>query len=606
MLDPDDRHLLVEALKPPPEMTLDIAVGTTFTLDLQALLVAPVSFALFSATAPGGESDSLALLEAVRRHADRITIFCQAGCIAVPRTLQPVLAWLEDSVVPVAPPRPGRLFHPKVWVLRFRNDAGEYAHRVLVASRNLTFDSSWDTIVCLDEDPAATESDDNEPLRLFLDELSAGAVQRPTDDRQQQISDLVESLRDVKWELPDGALEVRFWPLGGDHQLPDLTGDRSLVISPFLSGDTLQRLSSGGDRHLLVSRADALNSVGSLPLDGFEETFVLDTDAVEDSDDEPEAEQERVGIPLRGLHAKLFLVERGRRCHLYTGSANATGAGFGGNTELLVELVGRRNQWGIDQVLDAKGHKATLRDLLRPFRPENEEPAEPDELATLTYRLDSLVQQIASIPFTVTVSPTDTDHQIHIATQQPMPAVNEGTTVTIRLASVAVTAEADGGISPGQAVDVDAGVVTLAGVTSFLVVTATASVEGRRARSAALINARLVGAPDDRKERLLSAQLKDSDDLIRYLLFLLFDLVDDARLDQLLSTFGGAGGRWRHSGQIPLLETMLRALVRGGSALDRVADLLDDLPSTDREELLPEGLEEIWEPINAVRQELRA
>jgi hypothetical protein len=68
MLDPDDRHLLVEALKPPPGMTLDIAVGTTFTLDLQALLVAPVSFALFLATAPGGESDSLALLEAVRRN----------------------------------------------------------------------------------------------------------------------------------------------------------------------------------------------------------------------------------------------------------------------------------------------------------------------------------------------------------------------------------------------------------------------------------------------------------------------------------------------------------------------------------------------------------
>ena len=76
--------------------------------------------------------------------------------------------------------------------------------------------------------------------------------------------------------------------------------------------------------------------------------------------------------------------------------------------------------------------------------------------------------------------------------------------------------------------------MTLAAVTAFLVVTATAAVEGRRARSAALINARLVGAPDDRKARLLSAQLKDSDDLIRYLLFLLFDLVDDARLDQLL------------------------------------------------------------------------
>ena len=33
---------------------------------------------------------------------------------------------------------------------------------------------------------------------------------------------------------------------------------------------------------------------------------------------------------------------------------------------------------------------------------------------------------------------------------------------------------------------------------------------------------------------------------------------------------------------------------------------LDDLLSTDREGLIPEGLEEIWAPINAVRQELRA
>ena len=47
MLDPDDRHLLVDALKPPPGMVLDVAVGTTFTLDLQALLLAPVSFAFF-------------------------------------------------------------------------------------------------------------------------------------------------------------------------------------------------------------------------------------------------------------------------------------------------------------------------------------------------------------------------------------------------------------------------------------------------------------------------------------------------------------------------------------------------------------------------------
>ena len=47
MLEPESRLMLLDALRPPPGYRFDRAIGTTFTLDLVALLVTPVAFALF-------------------------------------------------------------------------------------------------------------------------------------------------------------------------------------------------------------------------------------------------------------------------------------------------------------------------------------------------------------------------------------------------------------------------------------------------------------------------------------------------------------------------------------------------------------------------------
>jgi hypothetical protein len=92
MLDPFQRRHLIDALRPPPGSVLDHAVGTTFSLDLLALLTAPLAFTFFDYEADeaqgGPVADPLALLEALRRYADRIAIFCDAGRIVVPRTTQ--------------------------------------------------------------------------------------------------------------------------------------------------------------------------------------------------------------------------------------------------------------------------------------------------------------------------------------------------------------------------------------------------------------------------------------------------------------------------------------------------------------------------------------
>ena len=57
MLELDQRRLFLEALKPPAGYEFDRGIGTTFTLDLTALLITPLSLALLD---HGDETESLA------------------------------------------------------------------------------------------------------------------------------------------------------------------------------------------------------------------------------------------------------------------------------------------------------------------------------------------------------------------------------------------------------------------------------------------------------------------------------------------------------------------------------------------------------------------
>ena len=101
MLDPYDRMHLMEILRPPEGYSLDFAIGTTFSLDLLALMTAPVAFTLFDAGNNSGRPDILALLESLRRYAGRICILCHAGRIRIPEPKDydhPLYSFLEGSV----------------------------------------------------------------------------------------------------------------------------------------------------------------------------------------------------------------------------------------------------------------------------------------------------------------------------------------------------------------------------------------------------------------------------------------------------------------------------------------------------------------------------
>ena len=110
MLAPDNRALLLDALRPPPGCSLDRAVATTFALDLETALMVPLALAGFQLV---DDPDPVEIMEALRRMSERLDIFCQAGVISAASWRSDLVALLEKSIHEVRRPRAGRIFHPK-------------------------------------------------------------------------------------------------------------------------------------------------------------------------------------------------------------------------------------------------------------------------------------------------------------------------------------------------------------------------------------------------------------------------------------------------------------------------------------------------------------
>ena len=210
MLDPRDRSLLLDSLRPPLGYRLDEAIGTSYTLDLLALLTAPLAFTYFDWEDDDGQpsADPLALLEAVRRHSERIHLFCQAGAIKLPPAGRPLIAYLEKNVIEVQSPNSEGIFHPKVWFLRYlpSDETEPIRYRLLCLSRNLTFDRSWDTVLVLDGE--LTERKNafarNHPLGNFVRALPKMAVQPVSKKLMKTIAGFEREVRRVAFEVPKG------------------------------------------------------------------------------------------------------------------------------------------------------------------------------------------------------------------------------------------------------------------------------------------------------------------------------------------------------------------------------------------------------------------
>jgi hypothetical protein len=592
MLAPDDRALLSDALRPPLGTRLERAVATTFTLDLATALTVPLAFAGHSIS---HDLDPVSLMEAVRGSADRLDIFAQAGVISAARWPSDLAVLLEQVVHEVPRPRPGHRFHPKTWVIRYGGQDGTEAYRLLVLSRNLTADRSWDLVVRLDGRLGRRINRDNEPLARFIRALVGMSKTALAEDRSDGILALADELRRVDWEPPEGARRVRFWALGlpGERpaKLDDLfVGYRHLVISPYITaegiGAIIRPMAQGTDA-VLISRAEELDRLPTGALDNL--TVRVINQAAELSDEEdinaaPAAEQSRP-IPFGALHAKAIIVEKNRVARAFFGSANATSAGLQGNIEFLCELEGAPSRLGVASMLDdADGFAKLLEDYVPPPVPVI------DEVEEFGRRLDEYLVDAAQRSFVLTVSRADGKWAGDITTDRPLPMPPSETTVSLspfnrpaeRLAIVA-----------GRAVQVQLAPRDSADLTPFLVLSIRGDVKGTSVERSTVVTAEIQGDPADRLEEILARQIDSPEKFLR-LLLLLLGLADAAQMAQLL-TSTGHGGRWRDGMTSGVFELLVRGLAADAAAFDRLDDIVRRLTARqDGASVLPPGWGALW------------
>lgn len=598
MLAPAERNTLLDLLRPPPGSALDQAVGTTFSLNLDALLIAPAAFALFEAASEDqaviGDLEPLGLLDSIRRHAQRITIFCQAGQIAPPPSHRRLMAYLERSIIPVTAPR-GGVFHPKVWLLRYRSDGGvATSYRLLVLSRNLTHDRSWDTALRLDssEGPSGTVLPDVGDLIARLPGLATGDVD---DGRRRSLAELADEVRAVRWQLPDGYDSARFLPVGlGDAPvsppLPE-SPDRILVVSPFLGSGFLRKLSAG--QRTLVSLPSWLQKVGAAALDGFS-TFVLD-DTADINASGQIFNSARVADPrteLAGLHAKLYVTEAAGRTTVVTGSANATGAGWDRNVEAVIRMEGDTSRVGsLTSMLDDRAEPIAFGRLLLPYDVHDTGDADfEDPMAG--EELDALRRDLAAASWIADVTPADGHLRIRLSTSGQLPILPDDVEVTVWPISIPVAARPFD--TQGSALSASFE-TSLEGLTAFFAL----RVRQGEFETQGVLKARLVGAPDDREQRLLALLIGDAERFLRYLLLLLADAADNPDIAALAEAVtDAANGRARLIvNDLPLLEAMLAAVTRGPSKLEHVARLLDELRTAAEVDLIPADFDDLWRAV---------
>lgn len=650
MLEPADRTVLTEALRAPAGFRVDQVISTTYTLDLIALLTLPMSFTLSAGDGIGesGRIDPIALLEALRRHAGRITVFCQAGCIAAPRRGQLLFGYLEESVIEVKARRNGGVFHPKVTVIRYtpdrgaaalesdeRPDPGAVRYRLLCGTRNLTFDRSWDTMLALDGElirdrPQVIRS--NRPLSAFVQALPGLACRPLEDARAKIIEQIAEELLRVQFQVPAGfsnyADDLVFWPIGldGKDVWPfDGRTDRLLLISPFVDKTCLDWMKEQADVCGLVSRPEELDCLPANGLDDIKACYVL-SDAAESELREDEATQQQAeskgrektdgeiaveasAPALRGLHAKLYVADCGWHARIWTGSANATQAAFSANVEFLVELRGKRADIGIDALLKQEAQKGPqdkrvrLRDMLVPYRPP-ETPQKPDDIEKRLERIiDQVRRQLVDARMIARCQADDGQErtfQVRVESSESSGSLPAGVECAIRPVSFAPdTAARFAGVRAQIAVFKS---MAFESLTSFFAITVTASEKSRKLTQEFVLKLPLVGAPADRDARLLLAMLSNRERLLRYLLMLL----NDEGLD--LQGEGNGGGRgWGDWGSLgafglPLLEPILRTLGTDPSRLDHIERLVRDLEKTEEgRQLLPDEFVMLWTAIRSAR-----
>ena len=597
MLNPNSRCLYTSALTPPPGMIFDEAIATTFSMDPALLLEAPVYLALMAADGQS-DPDPLSVLEAIRRYSKRITVYVQKGRIQVPQIAKPnpLFGFLEEMVVEVTAPG-GGVFHPKIWAIRFVSpDQSSSMYRLVVLTRNMTTDQSWDLSLQLEGTTSGRKSKLNKPLLHFfkaLPDLVSGTI---ASERIEQSFRFADELHRVQWELPDGFDELTFYlpgTKGFDWEPP--MANRLAVISPFCSDEALRVLAKKTKvADALISRPESLSALKKETLGLFTQCLHLDGAAETEDGEEDDATEQPLAT---GLHAKVYLLETryySDYTHVIMGSANATNAALNAskNIEILVELVGRKNKvGGIDELLGTDGLGEYLVDF---------DTTKEIETDAIRQEAEEYVEQARSL-----ISETALSIECNLGSKDGLwDLVLIGRIPSLKgivsACAWPITVMKDFAIDILNNDDhgmINLGEFSASSVTGLIAFELKSNHPDVTARF--VLNLPVTGIPDERNSAILQTVISNQDGFIRYLMLLLGD--DSA---SGLDPGNGSGfAKWlaqlAAGEDIPLLEELTRTYSRHPQRLEEISKLVRDLSQGSPNTIIPDAFLDLWNVFEA-------
>ena len=605
-LDPETRVLYGDSLQPPPGYVFDAAISTTYSLDFETALAAPVSLALFAAENRDDIlTHPLALLEGAERIAGRLVVFADAGHLnAHNRPHSRLCSLLERIIVEVAAPR-GGAFHPKLWALRYRPTRGENPTllRLLVLSRNLTQDRSWDISLRLDGELTRRADAKNRPLFDLLTRLPDLAVAGISDEARALTAEVAEDIRRAKWTMPDRFDDVTFAVNGfGTKVWQPAPCARLGVISPFCDTNALDLLAGlpTAEKPIIISRPDQLACVNAATLDAFERVSVLDEMAASEDGEEVSASA------LQGLHAKAFIAEIGWDTVLTIGSGNATRPALlsGNNVELFASLQGKRSKVGsVEQIMGDKGFGR----LARTFVPNELEAVDP-AVVSAEARLDDARRVLCRGGLRLRCERIESEDgdahpwRVWLIPTEPLPLAGIASLVVWPITrGVGHSRDVLDALRSSAAVDL--GAMPIVDLTRFLAFRLTTEND----LASALFSTSLImeGLPPERHAAILRWVIDSRDAFFRYLRLLLSELGDP--FGAALAAQEGSGNMaWSTAADdAPLLEDMVRALCRGGERLHAIERLMTRMEGSNDTgaDPIPADFRTLWEAFRIALQD---
>jgi len=594
MLSPDSRAVAMDLLKPPPGYRLERTVLTTYSLDLEVLLALPL--AVLAQTDAGVEQlllDPLVLLEAIREAGERIQVFVDEAGIAVPANSRALYGALESSVHQVKAPN-GGAFHPKVWVARFVRENEPPLIRVSVASRNLTFDRSWDIALTSEATPGKKTIAASKPLSDLLRRLPGLGDETLDDAVIAGIQQLADEVQRTAFPAPEGfdsGLEFHVLGFGKQkgHWSPVEQATRVLAIAPFLSDKALQKIASlASSESLLVSRADQLSQLEVDLAKDWSLVQVLSPTADGEAED---------GSQLRpsGLHAKLMVFEHGHRASWFVGSANLTDAAFTGrNVEVMASASGPKGCAGGKGIGINLFMESGFQRLCEDYQPSEYTPEEETAQEAAT-KLKQVRDALLGAELLVSFRPVENDWQMAVQGEIALP---QGVTLTAWPLSV----------EGHQAKKWQDGVswhLPIARLTAFIAF--SIAVDGHDERLDLAIKLPVEGMPEERIHHVLRTLIDSPERFMQFLRALLGGLEEIAGLIGASSgqTWNFAGGQGLRGE--PLLEGMLRAASRDPQRLLPVRRLIADLrQSEEGRKIVPDDLYVVWQVVDSVLNDMEA